>query len=75
MKNSKHLAIVAAAAVTLLTASCSDNNTNAVHNENDTNLLDTRRNTDTTSNYLSRDSTDANQTPTREGIGLKEADN
>ena len=70
MRKYKQLAAATCAAVMLLLASCSDNNTDAAHNEQDTNLTDTRRFTDTTSNYIMDDSAGINQTPASGGTGL-----
>ena len=70
MKNIKYVTAAAFAAVTLLFTACSDNNTDAAHNEKDTNLLDSRRYTDTTGNYLTGDSAGINLTPSSGGTGL-----
>ena len=70
MNKHKQFTAAACAAVMLLLAACSNNNTDAAHNEQDTNLLDTRRNTDTTSNYITGDSAGINQTPASGGTGL-----
>lgn len=70
MKNLKYFTAATCAAVTLFLTACNDNNTEAAHNENDTNLVDSRRFTDTTGNYITGDSAGINLTPTREGKGL-----
>ena len=70
MKKHKLLPLAAGTALAVLLAACSNNNTDAVHNERDTNLLDSRRYTDTTGNYITKDSAGLNTTPAREGTGL-----
>jgi hypothetical protein len=72
MKNIKHVTVAACAAVTMLFTACSDNNTDAAHNEKDTNLLDSRRYSDTTSNYITGDSAGTNLTPSSGGTGLEQ---
>ena len=58
------------ATVLLLAASCSNNNVRNNDVENDTNVVDTRRYSDTTSNYITGDSAGINQTPASGGTGL-----
>lgn len=70
MTKYKQLTAAACAAVMLLLAACNDNNTDAATNEQDTNLLDSRRFTDTTTNYITGDSAGINQTPASGGTGL-----
>ena len=60
----------AASIVLMLAASCSDNNVRNSDAKNDTNLVDTRRYNDSTSNYITRDSAGINQTPASGGTGL-----
>ncbi len=70
MKLKQFAAAGCAAALLLLTASCSNNNVRNNDVENDTNVVDTRRYTDTTSNYITGDSAGINQTPASGGTGL-----
>ena len=63
-------AACAALVVMVLAAACSNNNVRNNDVENDTNTVDTRRYTDTTSNYITGDSAGINQTPAVEGTGL-----
>lgn len=58
------------ATVLLLAASCSNNNVRNNDVENDTNVVDTRRYSDTTGNYITGDSAGINQTPASGGTGL-----
>ena len=75
MKHPKYFTAAACAAVTLLFTACSDNNTDAAHNEKDTNLVDSRRFSDTTGNYITGDSAGINLTPAQEGTGLDNKNN
>mgnify|MGYP003574996869 CR=1 FL=1 len=59
-----------AAIVLLLLTACSNNNVRNNDIESDTNTVDTRRNTDTTSNYITGDSGNINLTPATDGVGL-----
>lgn len=70
MRKYKQFTAATCAAVVLLLAACSDNNTDAAHNEQDTNLLDSRRNTDTTGNYITGDSAGIERTSTNTGRQL-----
>jgi hypothetical protein len=70
MKLIKRFTVVACTAVTLSIAACNDNNTDAAHNEKDTNVVDSRRFSDTTGNYITGDSAGINLTPATEGTGL-----
>lgn len=71
MKVFKKGATAACAAVALLLlASCSNNNVRNNDIENDSNVVDTRRYTDTTSNYITNDSAGINTTPAVGGTGL-----
>jgi len=69
MKILKYTGAIAGMGLLLLTA-CSNNNTDAAQNQNDTNKVDSRRFTDTTHNYITGDSAGINQTPAVEGTGL-----
>lgn len=54
----------------LLLTACSNNNVRNNDVETDTNRVDSRRYTDTTSNYITKDSAGINLTPAQEGTGL-----
>ena len=69
MKIFKYTSAITGMALLLLTA-CSNNNTDAAENQNDTNKVDSRRFTDTTHNYITGDSAGINNTPAQEGVGL-----
>jgi hypothetical protein len=67
--NLKKTGTTACIALLLGAASCSDNNVRNTDAQNDTSTVDTRRYTDSSSNYITGDSAGINPPPASGGTG------